>query len=161
MNEGKEQEARIALLEHYTSQMQGYKLYILTLALGSVGFSEVWSRFVDGQRPSFLAQAILLPFVIGLFCAALFYCLARAAWYGALASNCLLPLPYTVMEAPARPLLARLSQKICDRVRDNPLEATPEFTPRGMWGSVQSSGDASACQVAGDGFRIQFSVGRK
>jgi hypothetical protein len=133
MSEAEEQKARIALLQHYASQMQGYKIYILTLALSSVGFIELWIRIVDWLKPSTFFVGIVLSFFIGGFGAALFYCLARAAWYGALSSNCLLPLPYTVEEAPCRPLLYRLGQKICDRVRDNPLEGTPEFTPAWAW----------------------------
>lgn len=133
MSEMEEQKARIALLQHYASQMQGYKIYILTLALSLVGFIELWIRVVDWMRLSIFAVAFVLPFFIGGFVGALFYCLARAAWYGALESNCFLPLPYTVEEKPNRRLIYRLNQKICDMVRANPLEGAPDFTPARAW----------------------------
>ena len=62
---GSEQEARVALFEHHTSQMQGYKLYLLTIAVGSLGLVQVYGLLENWAKTSVLSgQAIwLMPFL--------------------------------------------------------------------------------------------------
>jgi hypothetical protein len=79
------QRARIALLEHHTSQMQGYKYYILTLVLGIFAVLDFWSRTpsltisVPGVNlDSATVASILLGFIFG----AIFYSFAKFVCYG-------------------------------------------------------------------------------
>jgi hypothetical protein len=83
-----EQEARVALLEHHTSQMQGYKIYLLTIAVGSVGLVEAYSRLEEWIPPHYMR--LYWPLVLGVMGAGAFYCAARIAWYGALSGKSLL-----------------------------------------------------------------------
>lgn len=79
------QRARIALLEHHTSQMQGYKYYILTLVLGIFAVLDFWSRVpnlavsvLGVNLDSVTVASIFLGFISG----AIFYSVARVVCYG-------------------------------------------------------------------------------
>jgi hypothetical protein len=73
-----EQDARVALLEHYTSQMQGYKVYLLTIVIG----------FFAGIESLRTLQLLPAPFVyvfpifVGICLILIVYCLTKALWFG-------------------------------------------------------------------------------
>lgn len=99
--------------------MQGYRLYVLTLVIGSVGFADLWFRIVhEPLHP--LVLLLLIPAGAGFLVAAAFYCLARLAWYGAMAATSLGVEPRSGLE----PLMYRLHENIADRVR------SPQKYPR-------------------------------
>lgn len=106
------QPARIALLEHYTSQMQSYKTAVLTLFIGFFAGVEAIRLL---QLPSALAL-YLISLGSGTLPGGIFYCLARVGWYGKLAWCSLSAVPVPVCDAPqplpmdANTLLFRLSQ---------------------------------------------------
>jgi MFS superfamily sulfate permease-like transporter len=75
------QKVRIALLEHNTSQMQGYKYYLLTLVLGLFAVLDFWPRAIQSGIPQPIV-VILVAFFLGLISGAVSYSLARFFWYG-------------------------------------------------------------------------------
>jgi hypothetical protein len=73
------QKARIAVLEHFTSQMQQYKYYMLTLVLGFAGILDFWAR--AGEFPY---RDWIVYVAVGIVFSLIFYSLARFVWYGKL-----------------------------------------------------------------------------
>jgi len=90
------QKARVALLEHHTSQMQQYKYYMLTLALGFLATLDLWSRAKDFSSPwPYVDTLTIVRVVFGLVTALIFYSFARFIWYGKiLSSTFLAPLTW-------------------------------------------------------------------
>jgi hypothetical protein len=84
----REQKARIALLEHYTSQMQAYKVYVLTILVAF--FAGVESLRVLGFVGTFWLKAFV-SFGAGFLAAGFFFCLVRFMWYGAFVSYSIWP----------------------------------------------------------------------
>jgi predicted nucleic acid-binding protein len=79
------QKARIALLEHHTSQMQGYKYYILTLVLGIFAVLDFWSRAQDLAISVFGVNldSVTVAFIfLGFISGSIFYSVARMVCYG-------------------------------------------------------------------------------
>jgi putative effector of murein hydrolase LrgA (UPF0299 family) len=80
MSVDSEQDARIALLEHYTSQMQGYKVSLLTIVIGFLAYVELITRI-----PRFyfgFLSLFLLPIGVGVLAGLGFWCVARIFWFG-------------------------------------------------------------------------------
>jgi hypothetical protein len=114
-----EQEARTALLELNVSLMQDYKVYILTLAIGSVGLAEIWH--------------IVCPiFFLRMFCVAgagfivtgVFLCIVRFAYIGKLVVSSLCAAPSNSSRYAGTPLIFRLNRGI--------LESTLDYDPHGI-----------------------------
>jgi len=99
-----EQEARTALLEHHASLMQGYKTYVLTLAVGSVGLIELWHTIC----PIYYLRW-LWTLGLGLIVAGVVYCIARFAYLGKLTAYSLCAAPSADAQYTEKPLLFRLS----------------------------------------------------
>lgn len=109
-----EQEARIALLEHYGSQMQGYKLYVLSLVIGLVGVVELSLR-VKELPVSYKVGMTIIFAIIGFIVAGACFCTARFAWYGKLTYFSLLAEP---SQKPLSTLLHKLDVGICEAAHD-------------------------------------------
>ena len=76
-----EQEARIALLEHYDSLMQGYKIYLLTLAIGLLTVVEIWLRAEQSASHQVLAPVkVILSLISGAILVSSVVCVVR--WLG-------------------------------------------------------------------------------
>jgi len=73
-----EQDARVALLEHYTSQMQGYKVYLLTLVIGF--FAGIES--LRTLQLSIEYFPVFFSLGVGLLVAGTIFCSARAFFFG-------------------------------------------------------------------------------
>lgn len=84
LNEPKElREARNVLLEHHTSQMQGYRYHILALVLGIFAVLDFWSRFGGIMLTMWLVDSGGLAWgALGFIVGAIFYSFGRFAWYG-------------------------------------------------------------------------------
>ena len=91
-----EQEARIALLEHFTSQLQSYKTNILTLVVGFFAGVEAL-RIIE---PPYWLLIVGICLGTGCLSGGLFYFIARAALFGRAASCCLRALPDLTGKAP-------------------------------------------------------------
>jgi hypothetical protein len=102
-----EQEARTALLEHHASLMQGYKTYVLTLAVGSVALIELWHTIC----PIFYLR-LLWTLGLGFIVAGVVYCIARFAYLGKLTAYSLCAAPSTDPQYAKKPLLFRLGKGI-------------------------------------------------
>jgi hypothetical protein len=76
MRDDFEQEARIALLKHFTSQMQGYKVNLLTIVVGFLAYVQL-----IGRLPPFYF-VYLLPIGVGILAALGFWSVTRFLWYG-------------------------------------------------------------------------------
>lgn len=76
-----EQEARIAYLDHCTSQMQGYKVYLLTLVIGFLGAVES----IRALGLAFEAFRCALSLAFGILGGSAVFFLERALWFGELA----------------------------------------------------------------------------
>jgi hypothetical protein len=81
-----EQEARIAILEYFASEMQGYKVSLLTLAVAFLGLVELWSRVYCFLPLKPLWAFVLWTLAFGLSFGPLFgatsYCIFRIAFFG-------------------------------------------------------------------------------
>jgi hypothetical protein len=73
-----EQDARVALLEHYTSQMQGYKVYLLTIVIGFFAGIEAL-RTLPLQPFHFV---LLFSLGVGSLAGGIAYCIPKAFWFG-------------------------------------------------------------------------------
>jgi hypothetical protein len=69
-----EQKARIALLEHYTSQLQGYKVNLLTIIIAFFAGVESF-RII-------LPSTLFLSVLSGVCAALIFYCAAKIFLFG-------------------------------------------------------------------------------
>ncbi len=132
-----EQEARIALLEHYTSQMQGYKVYLLTIAVGLVGAFQAYDILskLDSILPwTTWILRLYWPLVIAGAVFAALYCIPRIAWYGGLAGNTLLAPPI----GNAGTMMYLLDQGIAQFVQypEKKVETLKKSYPTGDW-SIQ------------------------
>lgn len=76
MTDDSEQDARVALLSHYTSQMQGYKVQLLTIVVGFFAYIELIGRL----GPFYFG--LLLPLGVGVLAALVFWSVARFLWFG-------------------------------------------------------------------------------
>jgi len=70
-----EQEARIALLEYYSSLMNGYKMYILSFIIGILTVVEVWFRIPELNR-TFYVNSFMSLCLGGMF-AGIITCVLR------------------------------------------------------------------------------------
>lgn len=84
-----EQDARVAILGYYASEMQGYKVNILTLAVGLLGLIELWSRVFCSECSIFprgshfpVFSELFLAIGVAIIFDAGFYCLVRIAFFG-------------------------------------------------------------------------------
>lgn len=68
-----EQDARVALLEHYISQLQGYKVSLLTIVIGFFAVVEPLRRLVSSALFSVFA---------GICVALIVYCVGKVFLYG-------------------------------------------------------------------------------
>jgi hypothetical protein len=84
--------------------MQGYKIYVLTLAIGSVGLVELWRIICP-----FFYLKLLWVLGIGFVVAGVVYCIARFAYLGKLTAYSLSAAPTTDPRYAGKPLLYRLS----------------------------------------------------
>jgi len=116
--------------------MHGYKLSILTLAVGLLGLIELWSRVY-----CFLPSEFVWALGFGSFFGAMFYCLLRIAFFGKFVE-----LSY---EAPARSgetlMLNRVRIGIEDRldnyIKEESKTWSGEFWKRMIrWGRTASAG---------------------
>lgn len=78
MTDNLEQDARIALLEHYTSQLQGYKVNILTIVIAF--FTGVESLKIIVSSASYFSLFICL--FSGVCAGLIFWCFARVVLFG-------------------------------------------------------------------------------
>ena len=127
-----EQEARTALLEHHASLMQGYKIYVLTLAVGSVGLVELWHTIC----PIFFLR-LLWALGTGFIVAGVFYCIARFAYLGKLTAYSLCAAPSTDPQYAEESLLFRLSLGI----RAEALTYRPQGTVAEAWKCMAQLGE--------------------
>jgi hypothetical protein len=81
-DEDRDQEARIALLQHHTLQMQGYKTHILTIAVVVLTIVEVWLRMPGASRT--LPVAVIVSGALAAVVAVGIIFVARVMWFGAL-----------------------------------------------------------------------------
>jgi hypothetical protein len=137
-HEQDEQKARAALLEHHASLMQGYKIYILTLAVGSVGLIELWRMIC----PIFFLR-LLWAFGIGSIVAGVFYCIARFAYLGKLTAYSLCAAPSTDPKYARNPLLFRLSLGI----RAEALNYRPQTRVAKAWKCVAQLGEMKGNRI--------------
>lgn len=87
--------------------MQGYKIYVLTLVVGSVGLVELWHTVC----PIFFLR-LLWALGTGFIVAGVVYCIARFAYLGKLTAYSLCAAPSTEPRYAEEPLLFRLSRGI-------------------------------------------------
>jgi len=80
-----EQEARIALLQHHTSQMQSYRVNILTGVVVILMIVEVWLRVPTSNRT--LTLVLIMSGGLGAIIAIIAFYIARIVWYGQLAAS--------------------------------------------------------------------------
>jgi len=113
------QKARVALIEHHTSQMQQYKYYMLTLALGFLATLDLWSRAKDFYSPwPYVDVLTIVRVVFGLVIALIFYSFARFIWYGKiLSSTFIAPLKMWRSEERQYTLTYHLHQCITEHAR--------------------------------------------
>lgn len=129
-----EQEARIAVLQHFASLMQGYKLYILTLVVGSVALIELWPKVCSFQ---------LLGLVWALGCAsvpgAMFYCILRIAFFGKF-----LELSYTAspIDGPW-PMLNNVRRGVESSIADYLRSEGPRTWKARLWKRIVKSGETA------------------
>jgi hypothetical protein len=101
---GEEQDARIALLKHYTSQMQGYKVNLLTIVIGFLAYVELIRRL-----PRFyfgFLSLFLLPLGVGVLAGLGFWSVARMLWFGKHVRD--------IIREPKENLLNKLDKQIHD-----------------------------------------------
>lgn len=98
MTDDLEQDARVALLSHYTSQMQGYKVQLLTIVVGFFAYVELIGRL----RPFYFG--LLLPLGVGVLAALVFWSVARFLWFGKHVRD--------IIREPEQNRLNRLDEKI-------------------------------------------------
>jgi len=103
-----EQKARIALLQHHTSQMQSFRTYILTGAILMLMFVEIGLRIpASGRTP---ISIFLVSAGVGATLAAMVSLLFRVFWFGQLVKwTTLTPI---VTACPGEPLFHRLDDEI-------------------------------------------------
>lgn len=109
------QKARIALLEHNTSQMQQYKYHMLTLVLGFFGIMELWSR----ARDLIPCGDAIVYVAFGTVGCLFFYSFARFVWYGKIV-GCTSYAPLTTWSSEESPktLTGYLSDCIGEYARE-------------------------------------------
>jgi hypothetical protein len=100
MSVDSEQDARIALLQHYTSQMQGYKVNLLTIVIGFLAYVELIRR-LRGFYFGFL-----LAVGVGVLAGLGFWSVARMLWFGKHVRD--------IIREPKENLLNKLDKQIHD-----------------------------------------------
>jgi len=109
-----EQERRIGLLHHYDSLMNGYKVYILTLAVAVFTWVEVWDRLL--KYSPMLIVAGIMSFFLGVIIAGIYFCFARFLWWGKVVEFAIYMPP---LDSPSVPVcLAQLETKIFEYAED-------------------------------------------
>lgn len=116
-------EARIAVLQYYASEMQGYKLNILTLAVGLLGAIELWSRVY-----CFLPLKPVWALGFGSFSGATFYCLIRIAFFGKFVE-----LSYTADTVSGNWPMLNSVRRGTEMVVDNYLKCRSKTWPSKFW----------------------------
>lgn len=141
MTNDEELKARIALLEHYTSQMQGYKVNLLTIVVGFFAYVELIGRL------SQFYFAFLLPLGVGALVGLGFWSVARMLWFGKHVRD--------IIREPKENPLNKLDEQVHKR-----WEVKPEvYDPDSFVGSIikigGSGGRLFACAIA-IGFAVAF-----
>jgi hypothetical protein len=102
------EQARIALLQLHTSQMQAYKIYALTLLAGFFGVLQTLGTL--GFAPTLSTTLVWLAG--GVVAGGLFFCLGRFMWYGAMVSSTVCTSFTEADLQGAAPLMAQLQRRI-------------------------------------------------
>jgi hypothetical protein len=146
-SDDQEQQARIAVLEYYASEMQGYKLNLLTLAVGLLGLIELWSR-VYCSLPWQPVWAV----AFGSFIGAMFYCLVRIAWFGAFVDRA-----YSAPRISGSwPMLNSVRRGIEQNLREY-LSARPQTWGEKFWKIMIRCGQSASAPVV-PGMIVSFIV---
>jgi len=104
----RELQARIALVEHHTSQMQGYKTYILTVAILILTTFEIWFRVETCHRG--FPVNVIMSVALGAILASAIAFVARSMWYGQLVRSAVRGPAVTPVSADL--LMSQLDQDI-------------------------------------------------
>jgi hypothetical protein len=104
----RELQARIALLEHHTSQMQGYKTYILTVAILILTTFEIWFRVGTCHRG--FPVNVIMSVALGAILASAIAFVARSLWFGHLVRSSVRGPPATPVHPDS--LMSQLDRDI-------------------------------------------------
>jgi len=109
-----EQEARIALLQFHTSQMQGTRTHILSAAILVLAIFEIWFRMPDAIRTPLVN--LFMSVVLGMVFASICFFAVRIFWYGQLVRSTVC----THRRAPIKdkPLIYQLDKDIIEDAKE-------------------------------------------
>jgi hypothetical protein len=94
--------------------MNGYKVYILTLAVAVFTWVDLWFRLPESSRV--LVNVGVMSFSLGVIIAGIVFCYARFLWWGKVVEFTIYPPPG---DSPSvLPCLAQLEEKIFKSAED-------------------------------------------
>jgi hypothetical protein len=107
LREDHAREERVALLEHHASQMQAYKIYVLTLVAGFFAVLQSFSALGLSTRDT----NTLVWSAGGVVLAGSFFSLTRFMWYGTMVSHTMIT-PFEIDQNSSSPLMAQIQTRI-------------------------------------------------
>jgi hypothetical protein len=136
-----EQEARIALLEHYDSLMQSYKIYLLTLAIGLLTVVEIWLRAEESASHQLVLAPVkvILSLISAAILASSVLCVVRWAWFGKIVES--------TVRAPPCTLLSPSISQVDDHIRhdmNESIQKTGDKWRERRWKEILRVGDCKA-----------------